>query len=78
MALLAAALFLLLTGCAPVAPSNAINIDLSQAITLSKSNNLQNAVINSANGTMTLTASVEGSAFQIVDVNGTTAQVSNG
>ena len=78
LAVLTGAFLLFLNGCTPVTPANAINIDLSQAIALSKSNNLQNAVINSANGTMTLTASVEGSPIQITDINGTTAQVSNG
>ncbi|HEX7475061.1 MAG TPA: AAA family ATPase, partial [Dehalococcoidales bacterium] len=78
LVILTASFLLFISGCAPVTPSNTINIDLSQAIALSKSNNLQNAVINSANGTMTLTASVGGPAFPIVDVNGTAAQVSNG
>ena len=58
----------LLPGCAPSTTANQINISLSEAIALSKSNNIQNVVIDPNNGTMTLTATVNSSPLQITDI----------
>jgi cell division protease FtsH len=71
-------LILLLPACTPATPTNAVNISLSEAIALSKSNNIQSVIVDTNNGIMTLTAAVTGNPVQITDANGAPAQVANG
>jgi cell division protease FtsH len=78
IAVLLAATVFLASSCAPAVPTNAISINLSQAVALSKNGNLQNLTIDSESGTMTMTAAVTGTPLQITDAGGNTAQVSNG
>jgi cell division protease FtsH len=72
------AMFLVLSSCASAAPPNAINVNLSDAIALSKSHNIQSAIVDTANGVMVLTSSVSGSPLSIIDANGNPAQITNG
>jgi cell division protease FtsH len=66
---------LMLSGCAS---SGQINISLSQAIDLSKNQNIQSANIDANDGTMTMTAAVTGAPLQITDVNGSPVEVVTG
>jgi cell division protease FtsH len=62
------------TSCA----TNQANITLSEAIALSKTNNIQSLVLNGNSGTMTMTAVVQGAPLQITDTSGNTVQVTTG
>jgi len=68
----------MLTACTPAVPPNAIDITLSQAIALSKSNNIQDLIVNTDSGIMTMTASVTGNPLQITNASGSPVQISNG
>lgn len=50
----------ILPGCAPVAPPNATNISLGQAIYLSQNNQVKDVRVESENGWMLMTARIEG------------------
>jgi cell division protease FtsH len=76
-AVVAAAVLLFLGGCAPTTIPNSVDIELSQAIALSQSHNLSNAVLDSGNGVLDLTAAVQGSPLKINDVTGTAVQVTD-
>jgi cell division protease FtsH len=78
MAGLAVITLLLLSACAPAFSTAAVNINLSEAITLSKNNYVQSLIVDSNNGVMLLIAEVDGPDLQITDVNGTVANVTNG
>ena len=66
-----------LVSCAPATPSNSIQIDLSQAIALSKTHNLRSALVDSGSETMTMTASVTGSPLSVTDSSGNAVKVSD-
>jgi cell division protease FtsH len=68
----------LLSGCQPAPPPGATNIDLGQAIALSKSNNVSNVQVESDNGWMILTAQVQGNPIEIQDSNNNTVSISDG
>jgi cell division protease FtsH len=70
-------LLVLLSSCTTPA-SNQPTIDLSEAIALSKSNNIQQVVINSSAGIMSIQAVVDGPPLTINDVNKVAIQVSSG
>jgi len=77
------ALLVLLAGtfmvaCAPTTPANAISINLSQAIALSRSNNLKSVLVDTGNGIMQMVAQVGDSPINIIDVNGNPTQINNG
>jgi cell division protease FtsH len=67
-----------LSACTPTIPANAINISLSEAIALSKSNNIQDLLVDTGSGIMTMTAVVEGSPIQTTDADGKSVQIANG
>ncbi len=73
-----AAVILILTSCGPAIPTNAIEVDLSEAIALSQSNNVESITLDTSNGIMILTATVDGPPIQITDVNGSPVQISSG
>ena len=73
----AAILGILLSGCVPTTSSQ-ITINLSEAIALSKSGNIQNVVVNTSSGSMTIKAAVAGAPLSITDTNGNTVQVKDG
>ena len=68
----------LLSGCQPVPPANAINIGLGQAVALSQSNNISYVQVESDNGWMVITAQVQGTPLTIQDANNNTVTVNNG
>jgi cell division protease FtsH len=74
--IMASALVMLsLFGCAP---GNQVTISLSEAINLSKSDNIQSLVLDGNSGTMTMMAVVTGSPLQITDTSGKAVQVTTG
>jgi len=73
-----AILGLSLSSCVPTTSSQVTAISLSEAIALSKSGNIQSAVVNTGSGSMTITAAVSGSPLTITDSSGNTLQVKNG
>lgn len=68
----------LLSSCTPITPTNQVNISLSEAIALSKSNNIRSIVVDSGAGTMTITATVSGPPLQITNISGTQTLVTDG
>ncbi len=70
---------LLVSGCLPTltTPGTA-TINLSEAITLSKSHNISGVVVDTGSSTMTMTAVVAGPPLTITDINGNKVEVSNG
>ena len=72
--LLAVAFFI--WGCLPT--PGQVNVTLSEAIALSKSQNIQSVEINTSNGRMTMTAAVSDTPLTITDANGNQVQVNNG
>ena len=72
------AILLLLVACTPIAPPDAIDIALSEAITLSENNNLQSIIVDTGNGIMLMTASVDGPPVEVMDVDGNLVEISNG
>jgi cell division protease FtsH len=72
------AILTLLSSCVTDNLSNQTSISLSEAIALSKSNNIKSVVIDTNNGIMTMTAAVSGPPLQITDSSGNPAQISNG
>lgn len=76
--LVIAAILLIMTSCAPAVPPNAINITLSEAITLSESNNLASVTIDTGNGVMLMTAAVDGPPIEVVETDGSSAQITDG
>jgi cell division protease FtsH len=68
----------LLSSCAPDTFAPQTNISLSEAIALSQSHNIQSVVIDTNNGIMTMTTSVNGSSLQVTDSSGNPVQISNG
>jgi cell division protease FtsH len=71
------ALLAVLSSCMVTAPTQP-TISLSQAISLSKSSNIQQVVLDPAQGLMTVTAAVTGPPLTVLDINNVTTQVSNG
>jgi len=69
---------MLLLACTSAIPTNAININLSEAIALSKSNNIQSMHLDMNNGIMIITTAVDDSSMQIIDVNGSPVQITTG
>jgi len=66
-----------LSGCA-LAPTGT-QISLSEAISLSKTNNIEKAIANTNTGTMTMTAVVsENATLTVVDVNGKSVDIKSG
>lgn len=72
------ALIAFLTSCSPAIPANTVQIPLSQAISFSENGNLSKIEIDSNNGIMLMTATVEGSPLYIVDTSGKAVQVTTG
>jgi cell division protease FtsH len=70
-------LVLVLSGCTSIS-SNAVNIDLSQAIALSQAGNISSVVVDTGSGTMTMVASVESGGLNITDTSGNVVNVTNG
>jgi cell division protease FtsH len=70
-------LVLVLSGCTSIS-SNAVNIDLSQAIVLSQAGNISSVVVDTGSGTMTMVASVESGGLNITDTSGNVVNVTNG
>jgi cell division protease FtsH len=68
-------IILVIPGCIP---GSAVEINLSEAIDLSRSHNIQSLVLDGNSGTMTMTAVVMGAPLQITDVNGKAVQVTTG
>jgi cell division protease FtsH len=73
----AAMLGLFLSSCVPTTSSQ-VTINLSEAIALSKSGNIQSVVVNTSSGSMTMKAAVTGTPLTITDTSGNTVQVKNG
>jgi cell division protease FtsH len=73
----AAILGLFLSGCVPTTSSQ-VTINLSEAIALSKSGNIQSVVVNTSSGSMTIKAAVTGSPLTITDTSGKSLQVKTG
>jgi cell division protease FtsH len=73
----AALLVLFLSSCVPTTSSQ-VTINLSEAIDLSKSGNIQSIVVNTSNGSMTIKAAVPGAPLTITDTSGKSVQVKNG
>jgi cell division protease FtsH len=71
-------ILMLLLACTSAIPTNAININLSEAIALSKSNNIQSMHLDMNNGIMIITTAVDDSSMQIIDVNGSPVQITTG
>jgi cell division protease FtsH len=76
LAILVTALFLM-TNCTPV-PVAQTTISLSQAVSLSKGQHIQKAVLDPEAGTMTMVASITGDPVSIADVNGSSVLVADG
>jgi cell division protease FtsH len=70
-------LIFVLSGCQPI-PSKTVDIDLSEAIALSKTGNISKVVVDTGSGTMTMTASVKGDQLKITDTNGNPVDVKDG
>jgi len=70
-------LFASISGCIPVNPTGT-NITLSEVISLSQSNNIQDVNIDSTSGTMTIIAGVTGSPLNINNAAGSPVQVKDG
>lgn len=77
-ALLVLLAVIFLVACAPATPANAISINLSQAIDLSRSNNLKSVLVDTGNGIMQMIAEVGDSPINIIDANGNPTQITNG
>jgi cell division protease FtsH len=77
--LILASIIFLLSGCIPTAlPPSGTTINLSEAIALSKTNNISKVVIDTGSSTMTMTAAVTGAPLKITDINGNAVDVKNG
>ena len=68
----------LLTGCQPTPPANAISIGLGQAVTLSQSNNISNVQVEPDNGWMVMIARVDGDPINTQDIAGNPVTISTG
>ena len=68
---------LFLSSCVSTTSSQ-VTINLSEAIALSKSGNIQSVVVDTSSGSMTMKAAVTGSPLTITDSSGNTVQVTNG
>jgi cell division protease FtsH len=68
----------LLPACSAPVPTNTIYVTLSEAIKLSKSNNVKSIVVDPGSGTMTIMAAVTNPPLQITDVNGKISPVTEG
>ena len=80
LALCAAAIFALALfspGCTALS-SNAVNIDLSEAIILSQAGNISSVVVDSGSGTMTMIASAKDGGFSITDASGNAVSITDG
>ena len=71
------AVVVLLSSCVPVSTPAQVTITLSEAIALSKSNNIQQIVIDPNNGVLNITAAVSGPALQLTDINSNPIQIGN-
>ena len=71
------ALVFVLSGCTSLS-SNAVDIDLSEAITLSQAGNISSVVVDTGSGTMTMVALVKSGQFIVTDTSGTAVNVTNG
>ena len=69
---------LLISSCAPIAPPNATNIGLGQAITLSQNNNISEVKVEPDKGWIVMKAQVEGDPITIVDESGVTVNIIDG
>jgi hypothetical protein len=69
---------ILFSGCSPIAPSNATNISLGQAITLSQNNNISDARREADNGWIIMTVQIDGDPITVVDEKGVPVSVNNG
>jgi cell division protease FtsH len=67
-----------LSACAPAVPPDSVNISLSQAISLSRTDNISELELDSNNGTMVMTAAVQGSPITITDTNGIPVAITDG
>jgi cell division protease FtsH len=77
--LILASILFISPGCLPMSlPPSGTTINLSEAITLSKANNIGKVVIDTGSSTMTMTAAVIGAPLKITDVSGNTVDVKNG
>jgi cell division protease FtsH len=68
---------LLLPACVPVGSSQ-MNINLSEAIALSKTGNISKVAVNTSSGKMTMTAAVTGAPLNVTDTSGNTVEVKDG
>lgn len=66
-----------ISSCVPV-PSNLANINLSDAIALSKNQNIEKVVVDTGSGSMVLTAFVNGEPLTITDANGQPLTITDG
>jgi cell division protease FtsH len=66
-----------LPGCVGVS-TNAVHIDLSEAIALSQAGNISSVVVDSGSGTMTMTASANDGGFNVTDTSGNVVNVTDG
>jgi len=71
------ALALVMSSCTTVSTS-AIDIDLSEAIALSKSGNIASVVVDTSSGTMTMVASVGSGGLNVTDTSGTIISITSG
>jgi cell division protease FtsH len=66
-----------LSSCSAIS-SNAVYIDLSEAIALSQAGNISSVNVDTGSGTMTMVASVKGGGLTVADTSGTAVNVTNG
>src|SRR5208283_2760546 len=77
VALLAALFVFGLASCTSI-PAGAVQINLSDAIKLSQSNNITSAVLDTGTGQLTMIASVSGAVISLTDVSGNAVSITNG
>jgi cell division protease FtsH len=68
---------LLLSGC-QLTSSDIVNVNLSEAIALSRSGNISKVMVDTGSGTMTMTASIKGESFNISDADGKEVNIKDG
>jgi len=68
----------LFSGCQPSPPSNAIDIGLGQAVSLSQSDNISDVRVESDNGWMVMTVQTQGGNLTIQDAENNQVSVSDG
>jgi cell division protease FtsH len=66
-----------LSSCVPSTPAGT-QISLSEAIALSKTDNIKSAIVDTGSGTMSMTAAVSGSSLDITDVSGNSVKIVDG